>query len=136
MIDTIKSIRLIETSFLIIVQLANQLPKNEHKAKDIKMVISCKTDKSLEGRFQFSNIKTNISKFSNFLIVRLAKYLDKRSKLQKRRAALKELSSLSDSTLMDIGITRNDAEWAFNKLSKDETSAELETFFKTKKACQ
>jgi|GEM_PF-6417225 len=100
------------------------------------MVISCKTDKSLEGRFQFSNIKTNISKFSNFLIVRLAKYLDKRSKLQKRRAALKELSSLSDSTLMDIGITRNDAEWAFNKLSKDETSAELETFFKTKKACQ
>ncbi|MBL1405408.1 MAG: DUF1127 domain-containing protein [Rhizobiales bacterium] len=62
--------------------------------------------------------------------------MDKRSKLQKRRAALKELSSLSDSTLMDIGITRNDAEWAFNKLSKDETSAELETFFKTKKACQ
>lgn len=100
------------------------------------MTIRCETEKPLENRIQFSNMNTVISKFTNFLITGVAQYLDKRSKLQKRRAALKELSNLTDSTLLDIGISRHDADWAFNRSSTNETSAELETFLKTKKACR
>lgn len=100
------------------------------------MTIRCETEHPIENKFQFSNLYSSISKFTDFLLLGLANYMDNKAKIRNRKNALKELSNLSNSTLLDIGISRADADWAYSQSTLGQTSKELETFLKTKKACR
>lgn len=105
--------------------------------KGIKMTIQCNVEHQVEystrkGSY-FSDLRTKAGKNLDRLFIRINNTLEKQKIASKRRVDLKELAGLSDETLKDIGISRDNAEWAFNQVSADKNSEELENFLENKK---
>lgn len=90
----------------------------------------------VEKGFLFSGLHAKAEKFFNNIKTNIANTLEKQRITNERRAALKDLAGLSDETLKDIGISRDNAKWAFNKSTANDTSEELEIFLAIKKACR
>lgn len=110
--------------------------QNDNNKLEIKMTTRCEAERSFENNSQFSNSIKAPSKIFDNLMVILANYLENKRHLKRRKSALKELQTLSNDSLKDIGISRADAEWAYSQSVADTPSQELENFLQTKKACR
>lgn len=102
----------------------------------ISMSIHSKIEQSPKNDLSFSGLQNALNNMTERWINAVASKLEQRRVVRKRRAALKELSGLSEDILSDIGITRQDANWAQEQSNLEIPSDELTYFLKTKKSCR